>query len=246
MSISLFISGVTGKLGKVVAEELENTESIFLAGGHASASNKNLGKPLNSILNIECKENLISDFNNIDYKIDAVLDVSSIDNFQHLTEFCLKKELPFILASTGHSEDQLSSLKKYSEDLPILIAPNLSLGVNLLKKSLLPLKNNESISKIEITETHHKEKKDSPSGTAKDLAEFIDKNLHLKVKTIVKSIRDESSVGIHEVKISLDNDELIITHNAFDRKIFAKGAIKAIEWIVTQKPGLYSMQEISF
>ena len=246
MSISLFISGVTGKLGKVVAEELENTESIFLAGGHASASNKNLGKPLNSILNIECTENLISDLNNINYKIDAVLDVSSIDNFQHLTEFCLKKELPFILASTGHSEDQLSSLKKYSEDLPILIAPNLSLGVNLLKKSLLPLKNNESISKIEITETHHKEKKDSPSGTAKDLAEFIDKNLHLKVKTIVKSIRDESSVGIHEVKISLDNDELIITHNAFDRKIFAKGAIKAIEWIVAQKPGLYSMQEISF
>ena len=246
MSISLFISGVTGKLGKVVAEELENTESIFLAGGHASASNKNLGKPLNSILNIECKENLISDFNNIDYEIDAVLDVSSIDNFQNLTEFCLKKELPFILASTGHSEDQLSSLKKYSEDLPILIAPNLSLGINLLKKSLLPLKNNKSISKIEITETHHKEKKDSPSGTAKDLAEFIDKNLHLKVKTIVKSIRDESSVGIHEVKISLDNDELIITHNAFDRKIFAKGAINAIEWIVAQKPGLYSMQEISF
>ena len=52
MSISLLISGVTGKLGKVVAEELENTESIFLAGGHASSSNKNLGKPLNSILNI--------------------------------------------------------------------------------------------------------------------------------------------------------------------------------------------------
>ena len=201
---------------------------------------------LHSIFKIEFKENLISDFNNIDYEIDAVLDVSSIDNFQNLTEFCLKKELPFILASTGHSEDQLSSLKKYSEDLPILIAPNLSLGINLLKKSLLPLKNNKSISKIEITETHHKEKKDSPSGTAKDLAEFIDKNLHLKVNTVVKSIRDESSVGIHEVKISLDNDELIITHNAFDRKIFAKGAIKAIEWIVAQKPGLYSMQEISF
>ena len=229
MSISLLISGVTGKLGKVVAEELENTESIFLAGGHASSSNTNLGKPLNSILNIECKEKLISNFDNIDYEIDAVLDVSSIDNF-----------------STGHSEDQLSSLKKYSEDLPILIAPNLSLGVNLLKKSLLLLKNNGSINKIEITETHHKEKKDSPSGTAKDLAEFIDKNLHLKAKTVVKSIRDESSVGTHEVKISLDNDELIITHNAFDRKIFAKGAIKAIEWIVNQKPGLYSMQEIIF
>ena len=75
------------------------------------------------------------------------------------------------------------------------------------------------------------------------ISEFIDKNLHLKAKTVVKSIRDESSVGIHEVKISLDNDELIITHNAFIEK-FCKRATKAIEWIVNQKPGLYSMQEI--
>ena len=100
--------------------------------------------------------------------------------------------------------------------------------------------------KLKLLRLTIKKKKDSPSGTAKDLAEFIDKNLHLKAKTVVKSIRDESSVGTHEVKISLDNDELIITHNAFDRKIFAKGAIKAIEWIVNQKPGLYSMQEIIF
>ena len=246
MAISLLISGISGKLGKVIAEELENTEKISLVVGQASPTNNNLGKPLNSFLSTNCEANLITDFNDINDSIDVAIDVSSIDNFENITEFCKENNLPLILASTGHSEDQLALLENYCIDFPILIAPNLSLGINLLKKSLLPLKNNESISKIEITETHHKEKKDSPSGTAKDLAEFIDKNLHLKVNTVVKSIRDESSVGIHEVKISLDNDELIITHNAFDRKIFAKGAIKAIEWIVKQKPGLYSMQEISF
>ena len=172
--------------------------------------------------------------------------MSSIDNFENITEFCKKNKLPLILASTGHSEDQLTLLENYSIDFPILVAPNLSLGINLLKKSLLPLKGSQSINRIEITETHHKEKKDAPSGTAKDLAKFIDKFLDLNIKTKINFIRDDSSVGIHEIKISLEDDELILTHNAYDRKIFANGAIKAIEWISSQKPGLYSMQDISF
>ena len=104
----------------------------------------------------------------------------------------------------------------------------------------------KSVNKTEITETHHKEKKDAPSGTAKDLAKFIDKFLDLDTKTKINFIRDDSTVGIHEIKISLDDDELILTHNAYDRKIFANGAIKAIKWISSQKPGLYSMQDISF
>ena len=68
----------------------------------------------------------------------------------------------------------------------------------------------------------------------------------MNIKTKINFIRDDSSVGIHEIKISLDDDELILPHNAYDRKIFAKGAIKAIKWISSQKPGLYSMQDISF
>ena len=246
MAISLLISGISGKLGKVIAEELENTEKISLVVGQASPTNNNLGKPLNSFLSTNCEANLITDFNDINDTIDVAIDVSSIDNFENITEFCKKNNLPLILASTGHSDDQLALLENYCIDFPILIAPNLSLGINLLKKSLLPLKGSKSINRIEITETHHKEKKDAPSGTAKDLAKFIDKFLDLDTKTKINFIRDDSSVGIHEIKISLDEDELILTHNAYDRKIFAKGAIKAIKWISSQKPGLYSMQDISF
>ena len=108
------------------------------------------------------------------------------------------------------------------------------------------LKNNKLINSVNIKEIHHKEKKDSPSGTAKDLAHFIKNDLNLNIEIDIKSIRDDSSVGVHEVKFSLDNDEIIFTHNAVNRKIFAQGAVKAIEWIITQKPGFYSMQEISF
>ena len=246
MAISLLISGISGKLGKVIAEELKNTKEILLVAGQASSTNNNLGKPLNSFLSTNCKANLISDFSDINDSIDVVIDVSAIDNFENITEFCKKNNLPLILASTGHSEDQLALLENYCVDFPILIAPNLSLGINLLKKSLLPLKGSRSINRIEITETHHKEKKDAHSGTSKDLAKFIDKFLDLDAKTKINFIRDDSSVGIHEIKISLDDDELILTHNAYDRKIFANGAIKAIQWISSQEPGLYSMQDISF
>ena len=140
MAISLLISGISGKLGKVIAEELKNTKEILLVAGQASPTNNNLGKPLNSFLSTNCKANLITDFSDINDSIDVVIDVSAIDNFENITEFCKKNKLPLILASTGHSEDQLALLENYCVDFPILIAPNLSLGINLLKKSLLPSK----------------------------------------------------------------------------------------------------------
>ncbi|MFL2754146.1 MAG: 4-hydroxy-tetrahydrodipicolinate reductase [Gammaproteobacteria bacterium] len=246
MSVSLLVSGITGKLGKVVAEEIDKLEEINIVGGLSSSSNKNLGHPLDSFLDTNSKIKLNSDLDEINSSVDVVLDVSSVENFDALTEYCFKNNLPLILASTGHSKDQIILLKEYSSKIPILIAPNLSIGINLFKKSLMVLKNNKLINSVNIKEIHHKEKKDSPSGTAKDLAHFIKNDLNLNIEIDIKSIRDDSSVGVHEVKFSLDNDEIIFTHNAVNRKIFAQGAVKAIEWIITQKPGFYSMQEISF
>jgi 4-hydroxy-tetrahydrodipicolinate reductase len=246
MSISLLISGITGKLGKAVAEELNQSNDIFLAGGLASTENLNLGKPLNTFLNTDSDAILTSDLNSFKNQVDIVLDVSSVENFDNLIDFCGTNNLPLILASTGHTERQIKLIEKYSLSFPILVAPNLSVGINLLKKSLLSFKKNKLIKKIIIKETHHKEKKDSPSGTAKDLSKFINEELNLDIKTNIVSIRDESTVGIHEIKIIFASDEIVITHKANNRKIFAEGAIKAVEWISCQKPGLYTMQEISF
>jgi 4-hydroxy-tetrahydrodipicolinate reductase len=246
MSISLLISGVTGKLGKAVAEELNQSNEIVLKAALASPNNLNLGKPLSSFLNVNSKVFLTSDINSLEDHIDVVLDVSSVENFENLIGFCSAHKLPLILASTGHTEKQIKLIEKHSSNLPILIAPNLSLGINLIKKSLLIFKKNKQIKKVIIKETHHKEKKDTPSGTAKDFSKYITKELDLDIEVNIESIRDNSSVGIHEIKIIFENDELLLTHNANSRKIFAEGAIKAIEWISIQKPGLYTMQEISF
>lgn len=246
MSISLLISGITGKLGKAIAEELNQSNEIVLKAGLASPNNLNLGKPLSSLLNTNSNAFLSSDINSLEDHIDVVLDVSSVENFENLIGFCSTNKLPLILASTGHTEKQIKLIEKHSSNLPILIAPNLSLGINFIKKSLLIFKKNKQIKKIIIKETHHKEKKDSPSGTAKDLSKFISKELGLDIEVNIESMRDNSSVGIHEIKIIFENDELLLTHNANSRKIFAEGAIKAIEWISDQKPGLYTMQEISF
>jgi 4-hydroxy-tetrahydrodipicolinate reductase len=246
MSISLLISGITGKLGKAIAEELNQSNEIVLKAGLASPNNLNLGKPLSSFLNTNSNAFLTSDINRLEDHIDVVLDVSSVENFETLIGFCSANKLPLILASTGHAEKQIKLIEKHSPNFPILIAPNLSLRINLIKKSLLIFKKNKQIKKIIIKETHHKEKKDSPSGTAKDLSKFIVKELGLDIEVNIESMRDKSSVGTHEIKIIFENDELLLTHNANNRKIFAEGAIKAIEWISVQKSGLYTMQEISF
>ena len=83
MTISLLISGISGKLGKVITEEIENTDKISLTAGQASLDNKHLGKPLSSFLKTNCNANLVSDFNDIQDTLDVVIDVSSIDNFEN-------------------------------------------------------------------------------------------------------------------------------------------------------------------
>ena len=147
MSISLLISGITGKLGKAVAEELNQSNDIYLAGGLASIENINLGKPLNTFLNTDSDAILTSDLNSLKNQVDIVLDVSSVENFDNLIDFCGTNNLPLILASTGHTERQIKLIEKYSLSFPILVAPNLSVGINLLKKSLLNFKKNKLIKK---------------------------------------------------------------------------------------------------
>ena len=99
------------------------------------------------------------------------------------------------------------------------------------------------VNSIEIIETHHKNKLDSPSGTAIELRNLI-KSKNREVKISVKSIRDEDSVGVHTIKLNMANETIEITHRANSRKIFAQGAITAVHWIKSQKPGLYSLINI--
>jgi 4-hydroxy-tetrahydrodipicolinate reductase len=178
----------------------------------------------------------------------VVIDASYPENLSNVHEFCLSNKTPLVLASTGHSSEQIENLKSLSKDVAILHAPNLSKGIAFLKLKILKtiiddVNNSQTKISIKIIETHHKKKKDAPSGTALDIKKFIEFHIDQNININVESLRDESSVGRHEVKFGFDNEEILVTHNALSRDIFGEGA-RLSHILLQKKPGFYTVEDL--
>ena len=136
-------------------------------------------------------------------------------------------------------------IQEAAQSLPIVFASNFSVGVNVL--FWLTRKAAELLERDfdpEIIETHHKMKKDAPSGTAKTLAEILKAEQKNQNEIPIQSIREGEVVGEHTVIFSGPGERLELTHRASSREIFARGALRAAKWIVGRPPGLYSMQDV--
>src|SRR6266404_3101160 len=150
-----------------------------------------------------------------------------------------------VIGTTGHSAEQRHTIEKAAESLPIVFASNFSIGVNVL--FALTHRAGEILGPEftpEISETHHRMKKDAPSGTAKTLAEILKRTRKTDDQIPIESIREGDVVGDHTVIFSGPGERLELTHRASSREIFARGALRAAEWIMGKPPGLYSMQDV--
>ena len=244
--------GATGKLGRSIS-----SHNAYVTYGICSKDNPLLGEVISGI-----KEPLISSLSEVSLEIaniPLVIDASYPENFDNVYDFCYKNKIPLVLASTGHTKQQLKKLDKLAKKVAVLKAPNLSEGIAFFKtliiKPIIHLINSQtelsipreydiSNVKIKIIETHHDKKKDAPSGTAIDLKNYIQKGLgHLDSEIEIESIRDKSSVGKHEVIFRLKNEEFSVSHNALNRDIFGLGISLARD-ILKKEPGIYSMTEL--
>ena len=241
---NVFISGATGKVGRILIEEILEDVDLKLAGGSASKESKDLGKDLGALIgrsNINI--NILEGISN-EKDIDLIIDFSRPQNSIQISRFARKENIPMLIGTTGFSEDELDEINEISKEIPLLIAPNTSMGIALFKKILDYSKEVlNAASSIEIHEQHHKEKKDSPSGTAINLKDQLKGILPNKDIHIVSS-REGDTPGVHTLKLSFDHETLEISHKASDRTLFAKGAINAGKWLIDKPPGLYSMQDI--
>lgn len=163
-------------------------------------------------------------------KNEAVLDFSSEAALQENLPKVVAAKKPIVIGITGLSEKTLHEIKLASQKIPIFLSPNFSEGIALLKELIKKL----PLGTYELTETHHREKKDSPSGTALDLASKLP-NL-----PYIESIREGEVVGIHKITLHLPFEKVEITHEAFDRKAFAKGALLACTFLSNKPSGLYT------
>ena len=173
-------------------------------------------------------------------KIDVVIDFSLPPMFLKTLKWCLDNNKALVSGTTGLSASQKQLLKKASKKIPIFYAENMSWGIFCLTKWLDGLSG--EIKSILIEDIHHKHKKDKPSGTALRLKNYLPKQMQKKVR--IKSKRQGNELGIHRVFLKTDKEQIVLEHKSLSRDLFSEGAIKASEFIVKRKRGLYSVQDL--
>ena len=174
---------------------------------------------------------------------DVAIDFSQADSIEEICRAALQHGKSLVIGTTGHSQQQRKTIEETAHSIPIVLASNFSVGVNVL--FWLTQKAAELLGPTfnpEIVETHHKMKKDAPSGTAKTLAEILKTAQDCEIP--VQSIREGDVVGEHTVIFQGPGESLELSHRAADRGIFAAGALRAAKWIINKPPGLYTMQDV--
>ncbi len=173
---------------------------------------------------------------------DLVVDFAGADSSVLSAKFCSDQNIPLIIGSTGQTEKQTKLINKYSKKTPILVCKNLSVGI-FLQKKISELILNIIDPSITIFEKHHAEKKDSPSGTACELKEFIEEKYDGKVSVL--SERGGKEIGTHHIDFYFGDELISVSHSAFSRDAFACGAVLACEYMLKQTvPQKYDFMKI--
>lgn len=249
--IQILVSGCNGKMGQEVIETMDQYKNCCLWGGF---DKENTGKfPFAVYTSVE---ELIKNSEKPDVIIDFSIPMAT---FQMLT-YAKEKHIPIVIATTGFSEEEKSKILDFAKQIPIFQSANMSFDIFLMGKLLQLAAKNLQNTDIEIIESHHNRKIDSPSGTALLLADEINQVLNVKHtyefarhqkkekrspnEIGFSSIRGGNIVGEHCVQFMGENETLSITHTSYSRKVFAEGALKAASFLVGQPDGFYSMEDI--
>ncbi len=246
------IVGSTGRVGNLLIESLLHDNELPLAAVHVyDELKRDLPK---DVLVTNSMEALLNE-------VDIVIDFSAPEATQSLIEAALENPTPLVIATTGFTKHQENLMHEAAKIMPILYASNMSAGIALLKQLVEQVSKTLEDFDIEIVEQHHRHKVDAPSGTALTLGEFAAKGRGLNLDEVrvsgrdgqigprskdeiaVMALRGGDVVGRHTVGFYNDGEFLELNHTATSRETFSKGAIRAAKWLVTQKPGFYSIND---
>ncbi|MBR0206181.1 MAG: 4-hydroxy-tetrahydrodipicolinate reductase [Clostridia bacterium] len=249
MKQRVLINGAMGHMGKAILTAMEDGTGDLVPAAGVDLQAGEYPVPL------------FASAQAVDVPFDVAIDFSRPAATMAVMELCLREGKPLVTGTTGLGEEEMMRLKAASRIIPVFYSRNMSLGVNL-QLALV-----QAATKVlgdafdpEIVETHHNLKVDAPSGTALMLAEAIEHarsgeselvfGRHEKNKRRAKeeigihSLRGGNKAGEHTVYFLGDDEELIITHRAGSKRVFAQGALKAAAFLVRQRPGFYTMADV--
>ncbi len=245
--IKVLINGINGRMGQEVLKSVNNSKDFEICCGVDKIESSSPFPIYNNI-------------NQIKEKPDVIIDFSIPEASINILKFAKENNIPIVIATTGFSDQELSIIDKYSKQIPIFRSGNMSYEINIMADIVAKLATQLKDSDIEIVETHHRNKVDSPSGTALILADSINKSLDNKLdyqynRHEVKQIRPKNEIGIHSIRGGTEvgkhtvmflgnNESFELTHTVTSRSIFADGSLKAARFLINQNSGLYSMKDL--
>jgi len=220
--IKICVSGSKGKMGSRILELAAGDDALEVSGSF------DIGEDPKALIGA----------------CDCVIEFTTPEaTIEHLA-LCEKLKKAIVIGTTGLSEDERKKIGEASAKIPVVFSPNMSIGVNVLfKMAADAAKVLGAGYAIDIVEAHHVEKKDAPSGTAKEMVRIV-KEANGGIDVHVESIREDEIVGEHTIKFESELDVIEITHSAKTRDIFVQGALAAAKWIAAKKPGLYTMRDV--
>jgi len=262
--IRAIVVGAGGRMGGRVIHTIHEADGIEVSGAVERPDHPSLGQDIGSMVGLgEMKVPLEGDIRKVLGDAGVVIDFTNAEVSLGNLEVASERGVPMVIGSTGFTPQQMEKAARLTERAPCVLSPNMSVGVNLMFKVV------GEIARIlgddydvEILEAHHRFKKDSPSGTAMKLGDIVASALkrdfqqvgiferkgvigERKPKEIgMQALRAGDIVGDHTVIFGGLGERLEVTHRAHSRDNFARGAVRAAKWVVTQPNGLYDMGDV--
>jgi 4-hydroxy-tetrahydrodipicolinate reductase len=241
----LVVFGITGRMGQTLIRALREGSLFHLSGAVASAGSARRGQDAAAegqatgvLITADPAAALKSGAVAVDFSLAAAVAAHAAA--------CAQAGVPLLVGATGFDTPTKRELERAAQRIPVLIAPNTSVGVAVLNE--LAARAAAALGEryeVEISEAHHRLKRDAPSGTALALGEAIVQAAARSADSIVFSVvRAGDIVGEHTVSFTGAGERLELTHRATDRITFARGALRAAAWLVDQPAGLYGMQNV--
>lgn len=246
----IIMNGCNGHMGQVISGLVKDDDNAQIVAG---------------IDMVDCRDNGYPVFTNIadcDVEADVLIDFSSPKALGSILAYCVEKQLPAVLCTTGLSDEQLKQVEEASSKVAILKSANMSLGINTLLKLI------QDAAKVlatagfdmEIVEKHHKLKKDAPSGTALALADSLNEAMDNQYHYVydrsqdmnprddkeigISAVRGGTIVGDHDVIFAGPDEVITFSHTAYSKAVFGKGAVEAAKFLAGKPAGYYHMSDV--
>jgi 4-hydroxy-tetrahydrodipicolinate reductase len=253
--MKIAIMGAAGRMGQTIFSLAKNDKDIEISGAFECDKNSQIYTENSSILPACQLEKAL-------VLTEVIIDFTNPESSLKTIDLAEKSNVAIILGTTGFTEKQHEIITKAAKSIPVLLSPNMSVGVNILFKLIQEAVKIIPHYDIEIVELHHNKKKDAPSGTALKLAEIAAKSIGKNINEVgiygrkgitgeraeaeigVMSVRAGDIVGDHTVYLAGPGERIELTHRAHSRDAFAAGAIRAAKWIAKKPAGLYDMSDV--